>query len=320
MKYSKKKNFINLILIITILLLLSNSANKKRNTLSDYDYDYEQSFTILSANVGNRNLICAKYLFNLCLKFVEENISSNIKELKPDIVILQELLSNRQINDSSGNSLDSSLSQVRRILGNQYTIICDTRNQYECIGVHIDFGEVMQCKSGDICYTARTLEKIEDCDSGFTVSAVTVTTHNGLTFDVVNVHLQSNNTNCQNLMLDNLFSSTENKILQGSNIIIAGDFNFDPWRDNGGLIVLWNNFLINGWKNKKLSYQSEANINPEEIFTTSIFFFHKTYDFIVSNFSSGKSYILGLSPNTKRLDDGYGMDHYAIFSIIQINE
>ncbi|MFA9404100.1 MAG: hypothetical protein ACERKY_13670, partial [Anaerolineales bacterium] len=44
--------------------------------------------------------------------------------------------------------------------------------------------------------------------------------------------------------------------------------------------------------------------------------FSRTYDHVVSNFLEGTTLVLGESPGTYRLDGGSGMDHRAVYGIL----
>jgi len=247
--------------------------------------------------------------------------------LNPDVIALQEVLAPWQY--QSGQEQDSmkvlseqqSIPQVRRLVGKDYTIICNSRNQFECIAVKSDFGQIAGCIKGELCNTARTGPELDGCDNGFTVSAATVILDTGFKFDIVNVHPQSTSQECRAKMIALIFqgSGTLPPLIENKNVLIMGDFNLDPWRDSDESAILWQRFFKKGWAGKAFSYHSGiAEISPPRY--TTYLVFGKTYDFVVSNFAFGNCYVLGETPGTKRLDDGSGTDHRAIFGTLAIEE
>ncbi|MBN2147269.1 MAG: hypothetical protein JW726_07765 [Anaerolineales bacterium] len=283
-----------------------------------------QSFSILTANVGNLSLGCQGLLNKLCYKDVEENIARNIQILKPDIIALQEVLAPWQcenITEKNPNKVCSApqvVPQVRRLLGDDYTISCNSRNQFECIGVRSAIGEVANCSQNQLCNNARTITEIPGCDNGFNVSAITVHLFNGPRFDVVNFHPQSTNAACRAQMISNalLGGNETGSILQEDLILLMGDFNLDPWRDDDESVEVWKNFLSLGWRGSALQYHSGIVEHDPPYITSSMPLLRKTVDFIASNFASGICVVLGETPGTARLDSGSGTDHRAIYGLL----
>jgi endonuclease/exonuclease/phosphatase family metal-dependent hydrolase len=285
------------------------------------------SFSVLTANVGNLNFGCRNVLNKLCYKDVEERIASNIKILSPDIVALQEVLAPWQCKDNEIDKKKScfdaqNVPQVRRLLGDNYTIACNTRNQFECIAVKSSIGEIIGCNPGDVCNTARTAPEVPACDNGFTVSAATVRLNNGFTFDIINFHPQSTDDECRAKMISLAFegSNTSKPLIEQENVLLIGDFNLDPWRDQDKSTEAWNIFFARGWAGKKFIYHSGLIERDPPYYTSFLFYRKRTVDFVVSNFAQGICSVLGESPNTSRLDGGKGTDHRALFGILEIME
>jgi endonuclease/exonuclease/phosphatase family metal-dependent hydrolase len=279
----------------------------------------KNSFTVLTANVGNLDLRCKKENYKLCYKDVESRISNNISVLKPDIVTLQEVLPNWQCqsfqtsNKKKVCSDENLFPQIRRLLGEDYTIVCEAKYQYECIGVRKTIGNIIGCEPGSICYSARTIPYLEGCDNAFTVSAITVRLHDGFTFDVVNLHPQSTNANCRSRMISALFDT---KVIQEENVLLMGDFNLDPWRDKDESVQSWQKFFVGGWRNKSFKYHSGIVERDPPYLTSFLFYKKRTPDFVGSNFAKGVLSVLGMTPGTARLDGGKGTDHRAIFGTL----
>jgi endonuclease/exonuclease/phosphatase family metal-dependent hydrolase len=313
--------------IMSSLIIKYMSQKPAYPILEKPSYDKNTSFSVLSANVGNLSLGCKNVLYKLCYKDVEERIATNIEYLSPDIIALQEVLAPwmcEEINEKSRHKVCSEhqpIPQIRRLVGDGYTIVCNSRNQFECIAVKEEFGEIIGCPIGEICNDARTAQEIEGCDNGFTISAATIKTRRTSTsFDIVNFHPQSTSPKCREMMISTALYGSENAspIAHEKNILLLGDFNLDPWRDQDDSVETWNNFMKNGWSQTKLNYHSGIVENDPPYFTSFLFYKPRTLDFVVSNFAEGVCQILGESPNTQRLDGGKGTDHRALFGVLKL--
>lgn len=285
-----------------------------------------ETLSVLTANVGNLSFRCRKYFYNLCYKDVEDRIAENVRALQPEIVAFQELLAPWQCESFEQNhpkilcSEEQKIPQVRRILGEDYSIVCDQRWQFTCIALRVDKGEIIGCKPGGLCNIARTSREITGCDNGFTISAVTVLLNNGYIFDVVNAHPQSTDAKCRAKMLSQIFGegTVQNPLVIEDKVLLIGDYNLDPWRDKDESVTLWNDMIEKGWKGKELRYHSGiAEKNPPR-FTSFLLHRRKTVDLVISNFADGVCQVLGETPYTNRLDGGKGTDHRAVFGILSI--
>ena len=298
--------------------IMSNIHNIDKNGLS---------FSVLTANVGNLDIRCRKVLNMICYKDVEQKIAENIQHLRPDIIALQEVLAKWQCqtfqekNPKKVCFNSDDISQALRLIGEDYSIMCNSRNQFECIGVHIDFGEIIGCPRGGICNSARTGVEINDCDNGFTVSAVTVKSISGFTFDVINAHPQSTDAVCRSKMIKLIFEGhgANPALISEENVLIMGDFNLDPWRDNDQSVLTWKYYFDQGWAGKFFQYHNGIVEHVPPYLTTRFLFRDRTVDFIVSNFAEGICSTLGETPGTFRLDGGAGTDHRAIYGNLYIS-
>ena len=87
-------------------------------------------------------------------------------------------------------------------------------------------------RTEELSYTARSAPPPEGCNTGFSISAVTVRLNNGARFDLVNAHPASFSEECRTKMLVQALAVDDNppSILENDRVLIMGDFNFDPWR------------------------------------------------------------------------------------------
>lgn len=322
-----KKQTIYIILTFTfvtfIIFLMKKSPTAIIGSLA---HDKTKSFSVLTANVGNLNLGCQSVLNKLCYKDVEDRIASNIQTLNPDVIALQEVLAPWQCENLVEKNKkkvcfeSQSIPQVRRLVGDDYSIVCNTRNQFECIAVRADVGEIIGCKKGAICNTARTALEISGCDNGFTISAASIKLNNGVVFDIVNFHPQSTDPICRAKMILLAVDGNETTppLIKEDKVILLGDFNLDPWRGNDESTIAWKKIIDRGWGGKDFNYHSGIAEKNPPYFTSLLLYRKRTLDLIVSNFAQGVCNVMGESPNTSRLDGGKGTDHRALFGILTI--
>lgn len=289
--------------------------------------------TLLQANVGNVSLDCyGGYMSNLCSVPVEERLAANIQSLQPDIVVLQELVSPEQCDDIDENNPDRVCHeahlaeeplQARRLVGPGYTIVCDERNGFECVAVAASFGSIEGCGQNEVCLnSAETLEVPQDCDPGFTVSAVTVapTEESVQTFKVINGHPASGlEVDCRADQIRRIFESVgDNQALAPEAIpsMVAGDFNLDPYRQNDESVNIWKDHV---GQDKTFSYHSGIAEHDPPYYTSFSAIGNYTLDHVVSNTAQGTCLTLGEAPDTDRLDGGAGCDHRALWCALMVN-
>lgn len=283
-----------------------------------------QTFSVLSANIGNLSLGCLGYNNKPCYKDVEERMAANMRALAPQIVALQEVLPDwqcRKLDERDPKKICfqyDGTTQMRRLLGPEYTVLCDDRNQYVCIAVRTDFAEIVGCPAGEICNRARITPEFEGCDNGFVSIAATLRTKTGEEFDLLSVHLQSTSAQCRVTSLRYIFGdgSGTTPMIQSEKVLVMGDFNFDPWRDRGPDIDAWNEVMRAGWMGSPLGYHSAIAESDLPLPTSRFLLMDKTIDFVASNFLQGICTVQGESPETTRLDGGDGMDHRGLFGML----
>lgn len=278
---------------------------------------------VLTANVGNSSLGCTAYGYKLCYKDVEKRIAHALTLLEPDLVAFQELLPPERCasvpkDDPKKVCADPQVvPQVRRLLGDKYSIVCDQYKHFTCIALKVDKGTFVGCPRGELRHNARTIH-IPGCDHGFSISVATVHLDDGFVFDVVNAHLHSVRPRCRVKMLSRLFRGDEQSppLIEQPNVLLMGDYNIDPWRTRDRSVRLWKAIFAEGWMGNDFRYHSGiAEHNPPRYTFLSIFG-GKTIDLVVSNFAKGVCAVLGETPNTFRLDGGKGMDHRAVYGTL----
>ncbi|NIM95930.1 MAG: hypothetical protein GTO18_19700 [Anaerolineales bacterium] len=277
------------------------------------------NFTVMTINVGNSDPRCLPYTLKLCRKDVEERITENIMSIHPDVVALQETLPNSTCeavpptDAENVCAIESEKTQIRRLLGSEYTIVCETRNHYECIAVRSDVGEIVGCGLGELCETDRIDEKLEGCRLTTTVMAATVLVKERV-FDIVNAHPENRSTVCREYSLRQIFEGEggAGDLIQEADVLILGDLNLDAWREDNVSTRYWNQH-VGSIGTREYYYHSGIAENDPPYFTFQYPFFRRTYDHIISNFLDGTTVVLGESPGTSRMDGGRGMDHAAVY-------
>ncbi len=311
------------IFVLTLTIASCQSLHTGDHLVPDLTTDDGgDSFTVLTANVGNVDPRCLPQIFKLCRNDVEARIAASIQRLSPDVVALQETLP--QSNCTSLMALDtgnvcsnsSDIPQIRRLLGDAYTIVCESRNSYECIAVHQDAGGIQGCGLGEFCLTDRIDEQPEGCRPNVAIMGATLEIK-GRTFDIINAHPESRSAECRNASLLQIVTAVGDGVglVREEHALIVGDLNMDPWRDDDLSVQTWKSF-VGAPETHPYYYHSGMAEHDPPYFTLEYPTFSRTYDHVASNFLEGTTLVLGESPGTYRLDGDSGMDHRALFGTL----
>lgn len=278
--------------------------------------------TVLTVNVGNTSPLCWPYFVKLCRRAVETRIARNLQAVNPDLVAIQEILppwmcENRRFTPPGSACAGSTgVPQVRRLLGPDYTIVCETRNAFECIAVRTGAGEILSCDPGALCHTDRFERQPEDCRHSVSIMAATVQIK-GRTFDVVNAHAENRSPACRLAAIRQVFEPCG--LVREEKALIMGDFNLDPWREDDPSIRYWRQQTGTDSASDYIYHSGIAEREPPYP-TLRYPFFTRTYDHVLSNFLTGATQVLGESPETARLDGGWGMDHRAVYGYLSFTD
>lgn len=314
------------------------------------------SITYLQANVGNVDLTCATQAYSkLCFQDVEDRIQSNIAIHNPDIITLQEVFPDWLCREgkAAGNNqvcqnyqIRNVRDQVRRLLGTNYTVVCDPAHGWDCIAIKQSIGNFLPDSKGRLCppsylcgtttfsngdptatnkdpkfaYFEATYSS-SSYDGGFHMLYVDAIIH-GRQIRIINGHPQSGGTgsgskeSARQIQIHDAFT---NWTFQRT--FLSCDCNLDPYREFSDISVV-------EWKQHVDAYDSSGNR-----ISTNPFYYHSgvaetgylwppqltavylaplpshTYDHVVSNFAYGNCQTLD---GINRLDGGSGMDHKAL--------
>jgi endonuclease/exonuclease/phosphatase family metal-dependent hydrolase len=218
---------------------------------------------LLTYNIGNPDAEEPNYPLRLEDQVYEDYMGEQIRGLGADIVLHQEVLPPTHCatfaeSDPAKTCYDSANREppIRRILGPDYTIVCDARQHVECIGVHTAFGAIRGVDPGafvldgaatpplpmESCVWADGECSDDYCDAESTVSAVAIDTAWG-ELGLVHVHPNAPGTNeagaytgaaCRALQLAQVFDGVagagDAPLVTAQPTLIGGDFNLDPVR------------------------------------------------------------------------------------------
>ncbi len=301
----------------------------------------DDGLKFLIANVGNIDLFrCTSVAFNMCWTEQEEIVIDEIAARDADVILLQEVTTAAQCQALEVDDLDDDHvchpdyrpdepEQVRRLVGPDYTIACDSTEGYECVAARVGRVSIPGCDDGDLCRgLARTNEAVDGCDPGFTVSAVTIE-YGDRTLDVVNVHPPSGREaaarQCRHDYFLNIFGE-DAPLIEEDQVLIGGDFNFDPYRGSQDDvdIALWNDFVSTSFDDTRddplaFAYHSGLPEHDPPYHTSPLT--QTTLDHVISNSLQGRCTTLGAQPGEPPLDHFHGdeierLDHLAIECIL----
>ena len=286
--------------------------------------------SVMSFNVGNGDDSDANYWLRLSHQAYEDHVAQVIQDHAPDVVVLQEVLPRHTCegfteSDPARTCYDIANREdpVRRLLGPDYSIVCDARKNVECIGVRTEYGTIVGLESGGYrvdgaetpelplppCFWAGG-ECVDDttCDAESTVSAVTVEHASGHQFRVVHVHPHAPNfpdawgAPCRVGQLEQAFTELVDPSLPN---LVLGDYNVDAYNPlyAGEDADWWEAEIVgNGW-----TVHDATAPDGTPYHTTAL---PMTIDHVVSDGGTGFCTTHGGNgiepePGTARLDDGF---------------
>jgi hypothetical protein len=296
---------------------------------------------LLTYNIGNPDDTEPHYPLRLSYQSYEDYMAAHIQAQDPDVVFLQEVLpphtcAEFEETDPARTCYQAAerLAAVQRILGPNYSAVCDGRKQVECMGVKISFGtfdgvaaggfELMGAETPPLplesCVYALGECGKDNCDAESTVSAIGVTTAKG-PLRMVHAHPNAPGTtasggfymgdNCRLLQMKQVFDGLAGfgdvpLISSGPNLI-AGDFNMDPVAfSTTAESDYWNTWVGEG---KRFADFGPADATGTH-YGTRYGALGAAIDHVLAESAKGKCQIFGeaeLGPvsGTQRMDEGF---------------
>jgi hypothetical protein len=280
---------------------------------------------LLEANVGNlpdstgESCPGEPYEGGICSREQIRVIRARIDALDPDVAILVEVPDLTLCAGHTDGASDFTCTgwtadqpqTLRRLVGDGYTILCDGIAHYDCIAVRSTL-PVAECPAGGTCIgQADTPAWPASCAHGVgtisSVSRVHVTLPDGPLLAVIMHPLNASTPETDPCRADEDAQAFD-VLAQGGRALLAGDWNFDPYR----LPTLWRSgplFFEHVGEGKRFhanSVDDEANPTPTWVGLA-------TLDYVVTDFAQGGCTVLGETPGTERLDAPVDrMDHRAL--------
>lgn len=293
-------------------------------------------FTLLQANVGNAQLSCGDdYVYKLCDFDVEGRIAAQIAQLAPDVIVLQEVvpdaLCDGFVEDDPTRVCHpdhraTEPSQVRRLLGDGYDVVCDDRNGYECIGVRHD-GPV-RAKTPYVTAPVVVDDDGVACDPGFSVGSLVLAVAGNLVV-VVDGHPNSTLPSCRAAQVRQIFENVDDDgvgLVGGDEqqAIVSGDMNLDPF--NAGLnetdesVDVWRTHVHEPDVDAADFVYASGPTERRPPWPTSTTLLDQVLDHVAVRGLRGSCVTLGEAEGTTRLDGGAGCDHRALSCSLSIAE
>ena len=285
--------------------------------------------TVLSANVGTLDEVfdgpcpSAPYRGALCSMEVEAVIRERIDRVKPDVAVLMEVLDADYCDEGTwegdpdlpctGAPDREPYQQIRRLVGDDYTITCDGIAHYDCIAVRSARIAIEQCPGGELCMAMSTTPAHpEECvDSGgiTSVSRVDATLADGRGFRVIAAHPLNAITEDDDACRHAQYRLALDELPGDRDAIAAGDMNFDPYRfpDLFPSGEYWHTVVGEG---NRFVAHSVFEDPPVPTWSGIV-----TLDYVLSDFLTGHDCeIWGETPGTDPIDGDLGRaDHDAVY-------
>jgi hypothetical protein len=288
---------------------------------------------VLQANVGNLDEFwhegcpSVPYHGSQCELSVEAELRANIDVIDPDIALLMEVIDSDHCPPESWDGEEGlactgaperePYQQVRRLVGEGYTIVCDGIAHYDCVAVRSERIELDQCPRGEVCMGAAvTPPHPPECEGGGGITSVSrVDARLGeLRFGIVAAHpLNATSTSDDRCRLGQYRQAFEE--LPGAGpTLVAGDMNLDPYKtpEYYASGAYWHEQVGEGRRFVAHSVNSDP-ITP----TWGGFF---TLDYVLSDFLIGDDCVVlgetyGVAPLDGELDR---MDHRAVLCDLEL--
>lgn len=308
--------------------------------------EHPPNLRILTINVGNGRLHrldpnLRPYALRIHHQAYEDHLASRIQALRPAIVGLQEVLPVHTClraglgwEDEAQRTCYDPLARdhaARRLLGPDYSIVCDRDASVDCLAVHVEFGEIVGLPLGgyepvwsasagppagfQTCdYIAGECQtKAAECDAESSILWADITTVEGERIRVVHLHPSAIGDACRETQLEQAFGhATEpwasETAEQPVHTLMLGDWNMDP--DRLGQPVEELLYYAHVGPTRRLREHDERDRECARVKTSPSDF--ATVDRVVSDFAKGRCRVfhdehagLGCTGPLGRFDAGF---------------
>ncbi len=312
----------------SLLLILSACGALEPRCSQPDVVEGEADLRVLTYNIGNGSK-SGPYALRIGDQAYEDHVGERIRTLEPDIVFLQEVLPPTRC--ETFDELDSErvcyragqrVAPAKRLLGDEYTVVCDANRHVECMGVKASFGAIRGVPlrgfgldkaetaglPGRPCdYLAGDCDgESTDCDSESSVSSVVVDTRAGA-LRLIHAHPTAIGEICLNRQLEQAFAMVDDLPT-----VLAGDWNFDPSR----LVDVAATALWADWVGENRRFRNHSEYGEDCRLDRTSVGQDASLDRVVTDFARGGCYVWA----EPRLDDEFELskltlariDHYAV--------
>jgi len=209
---------------------------------------------VLLANVGNLDEASggpcpsSPYFGSTCSIAQEQELSAQIAAAAPDIAVLLEIFDSNTCETSTedpdlictGVETRAPYQQIRRLMGDAYTLSCDTRSHRSCVAVRTTAFEMASCPAGDLCMSgSTTAPHPEACDGRGSLTSVSridlvATAESPLPESAALAVVPTHALNATDLEGDACREAHYRDALDtlpgADPTLVAGDMNMDPYR------------------------------------------------------------------------------------------
>lgn len=322
-----------------LAVLASGCSSEVEEPSATYD------FVALTFNVGTPKKEDPNYHRRIRHRAYEAYLGERIQDVGAEIVTLQEVLSphrcSRFEEDNPDHTCygvsysDPESAPVRRLLGPDYSIVCDSNANATCIGVHVNYGVIDGLPRGGIdlqgaetqpfpepaCEDVECEADDDVCVIHTSVSRVEVIPDDGNLgpFAVVNVHSNAFGERCRVEQTRQALT-----LVQEGKGIALGDWNFDPDRDEDPSIEVWSEYVTRDSPvDRPLSSHhprmevtdvdvSEADVDIEEPILVPTLK-ERALDRAVGSFTRGTCEVL----NEPSLSEGFDFEGNGLFDEVE---
>lgn len=283
---------------------------------------------LLSYNVGNASSE-RPYALRMRDQAYEDHVGAKIRAVSADIVLLQEVLpptlcETFEERDRARTCFASKQREpaAKRLLGSDYSVVCDANKHVECIGVKKAFGTVRGVEAGSFSLAGADTAELpgpscdaiagecsglrHNCDEESSISTIVVDTARG-PLRIVHAHPTAIGEVCLHKQVEQAFALADELPT-----ILGGDWNFDPTR--GTDLVpssIWHGHVGRGERFEVHDRRTKQCRLPRTSVSQEA-----SLDRITTDFAEGTCEVL----DAPRLDDGFDfekldgkrIDHFAV--------
>ncbi len=279
--------------------------------------DGDPEFVVVSYNIGNSQR-SGNYPLRIADQGYEDHLGERLRALEADIILLQEVLTPTHCQrfleqDSSLTCYRAAEREapVKRLLGDDYTVVCDARQHVECVGIKTSFGSIRGVPLGGFVLDGAATEALPgspcdylagdcsgrsgNCDAESTISSVVVDRVSGPVLRVVHAHPTAIGEVCRQRQVEQAFG-----LVDELQTVMGGDFNFDPSRASDlAATSIWSD-----WVGERRRFHNHSGYTEDCRLERTSVGQDASLDRVITDFAHGRCEVW----EDPRLDDGFDFE------------